>query len=138
MTNNIVRSLTAIALLALIGCATPQQTSLELQAFQKKQFETLGKSVGKMIRSCYIQKVTFIDVGLGNYILDSEGVVRFIDGELFQVFPEGVPLHYKALELVLFIEDLYIEMVRDYCKTINSKDSDVIRKYLQGLLVFFS
>jgi hypothetical protein len=112
--------------------------TIQRNRFQKKQFETLGKSVGKMIRSCYIQKVTFIDVGLGNYILDSEGVVRFIDGELFQVFPEGVPLHYKALELVLFIEDLYIETVRDYCRTINSKDSDVIRKYQQGLLVFFS
>jgi hypothetical protein len=112
--------------------------TIHCSRFQKKQFETLGKSVGKMIRSCYAQKVTFIDVGLGNYILDSEGVVRFIDGELYQVFPEGVPLHYKALELVLFIEDLYIEMVRDYCKTINSNDFDVIRKYQQGLLVFFS
>jgi hypothetical protein len=29
-------------------------------------------------------------------------------------------------------------MVRDYCRTINSKDSDATRKYQQGLLVFFS
>ena len=106
--------------------------------FQKKQYESLGKSLGKTIQSCYAQKIAFIDVGLGNYILDSEGVVRFIDGELFQVFPEGVPPHYKALELVLFMEDIYLEMVRDYCRTINSKDSDVIHKYQQGLLVFFS
>ena len=112
--------------------------TIQRNRFQKKQFETLGKSVGKMIQSGYHQKVTFTDIGLGNYILDSEGTVRFIDGELFQVFPEGVPSHYKALELVLFMEDIYVEMVRDYCRTINSTDSDATRKYEQGLLVFFS
>jgi hypothetical protein len=112
--------------------------TIQRNRFQKKQFETLGKSVGKMIRSGYHQKVTFTDIGLGNYILDSEGTVRFIDGELFQVFPEGVPSHYKALELVLFMEDLYVELVRDYCRTINSTDSEAMRKYQQGLLVFFS
>jgi hypothetical protein len=106
--------------------------------FQKKQYEALGKSLGKTIRSCYAQNVAFIDIGLGNYILDSEGLIRFIDGELYQVFPEGVPSHYKALELVSFMENLYVEIVRDYCRTINTKDSDVIRKYQQGLLVFFS
>jgi hypothetical protein len=106
--------------------------------FQKKQYESLGESLGKAIRSCYTQKVAFIDIGLGNYILDSEDGVRFLDGEFFQVFPKEVPSHYKALELVLFMENLYVEMVRDYCRTINSKDSDVIRKYQQGLLVFFS
>jgi hypothetical protein len=112
--------------------------TIQRNRFQKKQFETLGKSVGKMIRSGYLQKVTFTDIGLGNYILDSEGMVRFIDGELFQVFPEGVPSHYKALELVLFMEDIYVEMVRDYCRTINSTNSEATRKYQQGLLEFFS
>jgi hypothetical protein len=112
--------------------------TIQRNRFQKKQFETLGKSVGKMIRSGYLQKVTFTDIGLGKYILDSEGMVRFIDGELFQVFPEGVPSHYKALELVLFMEDIYVEMVRDYCRTINSTNSEATRKYQQGLLEFFS
>ena len=112
--------------------------ALHRSHFQKKQYELLGTSVGKTIRSCYAQKVAFIDIGLGNYILDSEGAVRFIDGEFLQVLPEKVPSHYKALELVAFMEDIYIEMVRDYCRTINSKDSEVIRKYHKGLLVFFS
>jgi hypothetical protein len=112
--------------------------ALHRNHFQKKQYELLGTSVGKTIRSCYAQKVAFIDIGLGNYILDSEGAVRFIDGEFLQVLPEKVPSHYKALELVAFMEDIYIEMVRDYCRTINSKDSEVIRKYHKGLLVFFS
>lgn len=53
MTNKIVRSLSAIALLALIGCATPQQTSLELQAFQKKQFETSKKIAFASVMSVF-------------------------------------------------------------------------------------
>jgi hypothetical protein len=112
--------------------------ALHHSRFQKKQYELLGKSVGKTIQSCYAQKVAFIDIGLGNSILDSKGVARFIDGEFLQMFPETVPSHYKALELVVFMEDIYVEMVRDYCRTLNSRDSDMIRKYQQGLLVFFS
>lgn len=53
MTNKIVRSLSAIALLALIGCATPQQTGLELQAFQKKQFETSKKIAFASVMSVF-------------------------------------------------------------------------------------
>jgi hypothetical protein len=106
--------------------------------FQKKRFESLGFSLAGTIRFCYEKKVAFIDVGLGNYIMDEAGRARFIDGELLQVFPTGVPSHYKALELVLFMETLYLETVRDYCRTINSKDVHIIKKYQQGLLLFFS
>ena len=105
--------------------------------FEKKQFETLGRLLGGTIRSCYSQNVAFIDVGLGNYILDARDVVRFIDGELLQMFPEGVPSHYKALELVLFMETLYLETVRDYCKTIDSGDPEDIHRFIRGLSVFF-
>jgi hypothetical protein len=108
------------------------------QRFQKKRYETIGDALGKTLRSCYMNKVVFIDVGLGNYILDSKGVVRFIDGELFQVFPEGVPAHYKALELVLFMETLYLETVRDYYRTVNSLDAETMKKYQRGLLMFFT
>jgi hypothetical protein len=111
---------------------------LHQRSFQKKQYEVLGASLGKAIHSCYTQKIAFLDNGLGNYILDSEEAIRFIDGEFLQVLPDGVPSHYKALELVLFMEDIYIETVRDYCRTINSKDPEAIRNYLKGLLVFFS
>jgi hypothetical protein len=107
-------------------------------SFQKKSFERLGESLARTIQSSYTQKAVFIDVGLGNYILDSKGMARAIDGELFQLFPEAVPSHYKALELVLFMEDIYIETVRDYCRAINSGEVDKIRRYQQGLFVFFS
>lgn len=107
-------------------------------SFQKKGFKRLGESVARTMRSCYRQKAVFIDVGLGNFILDSEGRARAIDGELFQLFVEAVPAHYKALELVMFMEDIYIEVVRDYCRTINSRHVETIRRYQQGLFVFFS
>lgn len=112
--------------------------SIHQSSFQKKSFELLGESVARTLQSCYTQKAVFIDVGLGNYILDSKARARAIDGELFQLFAEAVPSHYKALELVLFMEDIYIETVRDYCRTINSSDVDKIRRYQQGLFVFFS
>lgn len=112
--------------------------AIHRRSFQRKEFENLGVSMARTIRSCYSQKAAFIDVGLGNYILHSEGQTRVIDGELFQVFTEEVPSHYKALELVMLMEDVYIETVRDYCRTINSPVVDTIRRYQQGLFVFFS
>jgi hypothetical protein len=110
--------------------------ALHSERFQKKQYKILGKVLGKTIRSCYEQRVAFIDVGLGNYIIDSESVARFIDGELLQVFPDEVPSHYKALELVMFLETLYLETLRDYCRTFNSRNSEEIKKYQRGLLLF--
>jgi len=104
----------------------------------KKQFETLGSSLGKTIKSCYEQNVAFLDISLGNYIRDRDDVVRFIDGELFQVYPFGVPSHHRAMELVLFMETIYIETVRDYCETVHVRDADAIHRYLQGLVNFFS
>jgi hypothetical protein len=77
-------------------------------------------------------------VGLGNYIIDDQGRARFIDGELLQVFPTSAPPHYKALELVMFMETLYLETVRDYCSTVNSLNLDDMKQYQRGLLVFFS
>jgi hypothetical protein len=104
----------------------------------KKQFEALGKSLGRAIQSCYEQKAAFIDISLGNYILDSDDVVRFIDGELLHVYPEEVPSHCRAMELVLFMETMYIETVCDYCEKVNIRDAEAIRRYCRGLLLFFS
>jgi hypothetical protein len=113
-------------------------TAIHKARLQKKQFEQLGIALAKTVQSCYSHRDAFVDVGLGNYIMDSKGNARFIDGELLQVFPGEVPSHYKALELVMFMETLYLETVRDYCKTINSRNHDEIRKYQHGLLLFFS
>jgi hypothetical protein len=113
-------------------------TANHKKTIKKKQLETLGKSLGKTIRAFYEQKVAFIDISLGNCILDAKGAARFIDGELLQQFPEGVPSHYKALELVLFMEYLYFETVRDYGRSIHSVDLELMKTYQHGLLVFAS
>jgi len=106
--------------------------------FQHRRIEILGTTLAKTIRFSYQQKVAFIDVSLGNYIIDDQGRARFIDGELLQVLPDEVPSHYQTLELVLFMETLYLETVRDYCSTINSNDIHTINNYQQGVLLFFS
>jgi hypothetical protein len=113
-------------------------TAIHQKRLQKKQLETLGTALAETIRSCYERNLAFIDVGLGNYIIDDQGHARFIDGELLQAFPTSVPPHYKALELVMLMETLYLETVRDYCRTINSCNPDDIKQYQRGVLVFFS
>jgi hypothetical protein len=112
--------------------------AIHQRRFSKKQFETLGRLFGLTIKSCYEQNAAVIDVSLGNYICDSDDVLRFIDGELLQVYPEGVPSHCRAMELVLLMETLYIETVCDYCERVNVCDADAIRRYSQGLFIFFS
>jgi len=54
------------------------------------------------------------------------------------MFPTSVPPQYTALELVMLMETLYLETVRDYCRTINSLNSDDIKHYQRGVIVFFS
>ena len=53
MKNNISSSIGLVALLAVIGCSTPQKTGLELQAFQKKQFETTKKIAFASVMSVF-------------------------------------------------------------------------------------
>ena len=53
MKNKFGSAISLAALLAVIGCSTPQKTGLELQSFQRKQFETTKKIAFASVMSVF-------------------------------------------------------------------------------------
>jgi len=111
---------------------------IQTNSFYKKDFELLGKTIGKTLKASYEKKLALIDINLGNFILEHAERARLIDGELLQVFETDVPAHYKAMELVLIMQTLFLDTVQDYCRTIGSTNIKDIKTYQQGLIILFS
>jgi len=111
---------------------------IQTNSFNKKDFELLGKTIGKTLNASYEKKLALIDLNLGNFILDHTLRARLIDGELLQVFKTEVPAHYKVMELVLIMQTLFLETVQDYCRKIGSMKTKDIKTYQQGLVILFS
>lgn len=97
----------------------------------------IGWELGRVIRNCYDRKIALIDVNLGNFLFDEKSHVRVVDGETMQFFNKEVPPHYKASELILFLEHLVAETATDYLHTIGSSNAEDLEKYQHRVVDLF-